>query len=75
MRCFFHEAKEAIAACRKCGKGMCVDCSSYDNHSGICPNCKKEDFKKEISEHIKDNSSQNGQEKLSIKCHEDVCHV
>lgn len=34
-----------------------------------------EDFKKEISEHIKDNSSKNGQEKLSIKCHEDVCHV
>lgn len=50
MRCFFHETKEAIAACRKCGKGMCEDCSSYDNHSGICPNCKKEDFKKEISQ-------------------------
>ena len=44
MKCFIHTGKEAIAACRKCGKGMCADCSSYSNHSGICPQCRREEF-------------------------------
>lgn len=47
MRCFIHIDDEAIAACRKCGKGMCSACSAYSGHSGICPECRKEDFVKE----------------------------
>lgn len=34
-----------------------------------------EDFKREISEHIKANAPQNGGEKLSIHCEEEVCRV
>lgn len=44
MKCFIHTNKEAIAACRKCGKGMCEECSSYSGHSGICPECRKEEL-------------------------------
>ena len=48
MRCFVHLNKEAIAACRTCGKGMCADCSAYSGHSGICPQCRKAEFEKEV---------------------------
>lgn len=34
-----------------------------------------EDFKKEISEHIKANAPHDGSEKLSIHCQEEVCRV
>ena len=44
MKCFIHNQEEAIAACRKCGKGMCANCSAYSNHSGICPECRKKEF-------------------------------
>ncbi len=50
MKCFIHTETEAIAACRKCGKGMCEDCSSYSGHSGICPECRREDFIKECNQ-------------------------
>lgn len=48
MRCFVHLNKEAIAACRTCGKGMCADCSAYSGHSGVCPQCRKAEFEKEV---------------------------
>ena len=48
MKCFIHGAKEAVAACKKCGKGMCSNCSAYSGHTGICPECRKEDFLREI---------------------------
>ena len=47
MRCFIHFEKEAVAACRTCGKGMCADCSAYSGHNGICPECRKIEFEKE----------------------------
>ena len=47
MKCFVHGAREAVAACRKCGKGMCSNCSAYSNHSGICPECRKAEFEAE----------------------------
>ena len=50
MKCFIHLEQEAIAACRQCGKGMCADCSSYSNHSGICPECRLNGFKKEVAQ-------------------------
>ncbi|HPG92806.1 MAG TPA: hypothetical protein PK675_05285 [Clostridia bacterium] len=49
MKCFIHSALESVAVCKRCGKGMCSDCSSYTNHSGICPSCKLEDYE---AEHI-----------------------
>lgn len=47
MRCFMHPYQEAISVCKRCGKAMCADCSSYTMHSGICPQCKRLDFIKE----------------------------
>lgn len=48
MKCFIHMSKEAVATCKKCGKAMCVDCSAYSNHTGICPECRRNEF---ISKH------------------------
>lgn len=48
MKCFMHPSKEAISVCKKCGKAMCADCSSYTGHSGICPVCKKEEYETEL---------------------------
>ncbi len=39
MKCFIHGGREAIAVCKRCGKGMCSNCSAYTGHSGICPEC------------------------------------
>ncbi|MBE5740577.1 MAG: hypothetical protein E7349_06995 [Clostridiales bacterium] len=47
MKCFIHSNEEAVAACKKCGKGMCANCSAYSDHSGICPECRREDFIRE----------------------------
>lgn len=47
MKCFIHTTQEAISVCKRCGKAMCADCSSYSQHSGICPECRREDFIKE----------------------------
>lgn len=44
MKCFIHNEVEAVAACRKCGKGMCQDCSAYSGHTGICPECRRQEF-------------------------------
>lgn len=40
MKCFIHGDREAIAVCKRCGKGMCSNCSAYTAHSGICPECR-----------------------------------
>ena len=47
MKCFIHGAKEAVAACRNCGKGMCSDCSAYSGHTGVCPQCRKKELEAE----------------------------
>ena len=44
MKCFIHHNEEAVAACKKCGKGMCANCSAYSNHCGICPECRRDEF-------------------------------
>lgn len=49
MKCFIHFDAEAIAACRTCGKGMCAECSAYSNHTGVCPECRKKEFEKEVA--------------------------
>ncbi len=48
MKCFIHKNKDAIAVCKHCGKAMCDDCSSYSEHSGICPECRLNGFKEEV---------------------------
>lgn len=47
MKCFIHLTDEGIAVCKKCGKAMCMNCSAYSNHSGICPECRRDEFIKE----------------------------
>ena len=49
MRCFIHTNIEAIAACRQCGKGMCENCSAYSGHTGICPECRRNEFIAEVN--------------------------
>ena len=61
MRCFIHGSKEAIAACRKCGKGMCDDCSAYSGHTGICPACRRDEFVAERNALNGQYNSQNAQ--------------
>ena len=53
MRCFIHNDVEAISVCKRCGKAMCPKCSAYSGHSGICPECRREDFIKERACNIK----------------------
>ena len=57
MKCFIHLGAEAIAVCRNCGKGMCADCSAYSGHSGICPECRKNEFIQERNLLINENKS------------------
>ena len=28
MKCFFHESRDAVATCQKCGKSLCKECAS-----------------------------------------------
>lgn len=50
MKCFIHPDSEAVAVCKRCGKAMCIDCSSYSEHSGICPECRREEFERECTD-------------------------
>ena len=47
MNCFIHPHKAAVATCKQCGKAMCENCSAYSGHSGICPECRNADYKRE----------------------------
>ena len=47
MNCFIHPHKAAVATCKKCGKAMCENCSAYSGHSGICPECRNDEYKRE----------------------------
>jgi len=44
MKCFMHPEEEAVGVCRTCGKAMCANCSAYSGHSGICPECRRNEF-------------------------------
>ncbi len=57
MKCFIHGKKEALAVCKNCGKGMCDDCSKYSNHTGICPECRLNDFKDELEDKLAEKRS------------------
>ena len=47
MNCFIHPHKAAVATCKRCGKAMCENCSAYSGHSGVCPECRNADYKRE----------------------------
>ena len=47
MNCFIHPHKAAVATCKRCGKAMCENCSAYSGHSGICPECRNDEYKRE----------------------------
>lgn len=47
MNCFIHPHKAAVATCKNCGKAMCENCSAYSGHSGICPECRNDEYKRE----------------------------
>ena len=36
MKCYYHEAKEAVGLCQKCGKALCKDCISLNEKIIIC---------------------------------------
>ena len=47
MNCFIHPHKAAVATCKRCGKAMCENCSAYSGHSGVCPECRNDEYKRE----------------------------
>lgn len=48
MKCFYHVNEDARAVCKKCGKGMCIDCSATSQHKGYCPSCALKVFIKRL---------------------------
>ena len=50
MRCFIHNESEAIATCVRCGKAMCAKCSAYNNHNGVCPECRRLEYIEEVKQ-------------------------
>lgn len=56
MRCFTHQAKEAIGVCKACSKGICADCAADLGHSISCksPSC-------EAKAHLMDSSIKRGE--------------
>ena len=63
MKCFIHFHDEAVAVCKICGKAMCGNCSAYSNHSGICPECRRNEF---IREHNSLNTMLNNNKNATI---------
>lgn len=37
MRCFYHRDRDAVAACKNCGRGLCPDCSVDVGNGLACP--------------------------------------
>lgn len=65
MKCFIHLNDEAISVCKICGKAMCMNCSAYSNHTGICPECRRTEF---INERNNLNIELSRNKKSVIKC-------
>lgn len=39
MKCYYHNDRDAVATCRKCGKAFCKECFDTKLHSGLCDEC------------------------------------
>lgn len=37
MRCFHHREREAVGACKNCGRGLCPDCAVDVGNGLACP--------------------------------------
>ena len=49
MKCFYHEERDAVATCQKCGKSLCKECASKYKPI-ICEDCFREVQEKEEAE-------------------------
>jgi hypothetical protein len=45
MRCFYHHDKEAVGACKSCGKGLCPDCAADVGKGLACRGRCEEDVR------------------------------
>ena len=39
LKCYFHNFKDAVGICKKCGIAICYDCGSLINKQFLCKNC------------------------------------
>lgn len=39
MKCYFHNFRDAVGICKKCGIAICYDCGSLINKQFLCKNC------------------------------------
>ena len=39
MKCFVHQAEDAVAICKTCGKGVCSDCAIILEGTSYCKTC------------------------------------
>ena len=39
MRCSYHQDREAIGTCTRCGRGVCEECNVPVNGKNVCKNC------------------------------------
>jgi hypothetical protein len=45
MKCFYHTTTNAIAICKNCGRGLCVDCAAEVENGIACKNRCESDVK------------------------------
>ncbi len=39
MKCSYHQDREAVGTCSRCGRGICVECNVPVNGKNLCKNC------------------------------------
>jgi TM2 domain-containing membrane protein YozV len=39
MRCSYHQDREAVGTCSRCGRGICEECNVPVNGKNVCKNC------------------------------------
>jgi len=39
LRCSYHQDREAIGTCTRCGRGICDECNVPVNGRNVCKNC------------------------------------
>lgn len=49
MKCFYHEERDAVATCQKCGKSLCKECS-LKYKPIVCEECYQEEIQKQQKE-------------------------
>lgn len=49
MKCFYHEDRDAVATCQKCGKSLCKECTMKYKPI-ICEDCHQEEVREQEEE-------------------------